>query len=249
MPLVRPFDHQPGKEQTPPHEDFRSDDALWLFHAVPAYVAETGELEFYHKVLPYADHGRPRVLGHLRRALEFNLERSGRNGLPSGLAADWNDCCNLGYTGESVMVAFQVCYGLQRLPRDRRALWAGQRSGLGRSSSETSSTRAIQKRVLGRRVVHLGHRQGRHALRHEADGGGQGLPQHAGLGRDQRRRHRRAGAPRARVDEGAPGHAVRLDAVRAAVREDAAAHHGRRRLQQGHQGERAASSTIRRPGR
>ncbi len=112
LPLVRSFDHKPGSEPAPAAEHFRSDDCLWLFHAVPVYVAETGELEFYHKELPYADHGSATVLGHLRRALEFNLERSGRNGLPSGLAADWNDCCNLGYTGESVMVAFQVCYGL-----------------------------------------------------------------------------------------------------------------------------------------
>jgi cellobiose phosphorylase len=98
---------------------------------VPAYVAETGELEFYHKVLPYADHGQASVLGHLRRALEFNLERTGRNGLPCGLAADWNDCCKLGYTGESVMVAFQVCYGLSvyqgiadRLGLSAEAEWA-----------------------------------------------------------------------------------------------------------------------------
>ena len=112
MPLVRPFDHHPGQEQTPPAEAFRSDDAQWLFHAVPAYVAETGDVEFYHKVLPYADRGKATVLGHLRRALEFNLERTGRNGLPCGLSADWNDCCKLGYTGESVMVAFQLCYGL-----------------------------------------------------------------------------------------------------------------------------------------
>lgn len=138
MPLVRPFDHQPGKEQTPPAEEFRSDDCLWLFHAVPAFVAETGDVGFYQKVLPYADHGSATVLGHLRRALEFNLERTGRNGLPSGLAADWNDCCNLGYTGESVMVAFQVCYGLnvyrsvaERLGLSAEAAWAaGQREQL-----------------------------------------------------------------------------------------------------------------------
>jgi cellobiose phosphorylase len=112
MPLVRPFTHRPGHELTPSAEQYRSDDALWLFNAVPAYVAETGELEFYRKVLPYADRGQATVLGHLRRALEFNLERTGKNDLPCGLAADWNDCCNLGYTGESVMVAFQVRYGL-----------------------------------------------------------------------------------------------------------------------------------------
>jgi cellobiose phosphorylase len=90
------------------------------------------------RVLPYADSGEDTVVGHLRRALEFNLARTGKNGLPSGLAADWNDCCNLGYTGESVMVAFQVRYGLgvyadiaRMLGRDAEARWAlSEREGL-----------------------------------------------------------------------------------------------------------------------
>lgn len=145
MPLVRPFDHRPGHEPPPKAEDFRSDDALWLFHAVPAYVAETGELDFYDKVLPYADEGSATVLGHLRRALEFNLERTGRNGLPCGLSADWNDCCKLGYTGESVMVAFQVCYGLsvyrdvaQRLGQKAEVTWAvGERAKLEQAIQRT----------------------------------------------------------------------------------------------------------------
>jgi N,N'-diacetylchitobiose phosphorylase len=133
MPLVRPFDHHPGKEPPPRLEEYRSDDALWLFHAVPAYVAETGEVDFYNKELPYADTGSASVLGHLRRALEFNLERTGMNGLPCGLSADWNDCCKLGYTGESVMVAFQVCYGLdvyrgiaERFDLGAEVSWAAQ---------------------------------------------------------------------------------------------------------------------------
>lgn len=112
IPLIRPFTHNPGHEKAPPKEEFRSDDCLWFFDAVPAFVAETGDVGFYRKTLPYADSGQATVLGHLRRALEFNLERTGRNGLPCGLAADWNDCCNLGYVGESVMVAFQVRRGL-----------------------------------------------------------------------------------------------------------------------------------------
>lgn len=131
MPLIRPFTHRPGHETPPPKEHFRSDDCLWFFNAVPAYVAETGNRDFYDKVLPYADRGEATVLGHLRRALEFNLERRGRNGLPCGLAADWNDCCNLGYTGESVMVAFQLRFGLNvyadialELRRPEEAAWA-----------------------------------------------------------------------------------------------------------------------------
>ena len=131
MPQVFPFAHRPGHEVPPPPERLRSDDCLWFFNAVPLYVAETGDLAFYRKVLPYADKGEATVLGHLRRALEFNLERTGRHGLPCGLEADWNDCLKLGYHGESVFVAFQVRYGLgvyaeiaERLGLEAEAVWA-----------------------------------------------------------------------------------------------------------------------------
>ncbi len=131
IPVVKSFGHRPGGEKSPRPEEFRSDDCLWFFNAVPDYVAETGDLGFYRKVLPYADAGEATVLGHLRRALEFNLERSGRNGLPCGLHADWNDCVKMGYSGESVMVAFQVRYGLDvyartadRLELPDDAAWA-----------------------------------------------------------------------------------------------------------------------------
>lgn len=112
MPVIRPFNHRPGFETAPPEEEYRSDDCMWLFNTVPALIAETGDTDFYHKVLPFADHGEATVLGHLRRALEFNLGRVGANGLPCGLAADWNDCIKLGYRGESIFVTFQVRYGL-----------------------------------------------------------------------------------------------------------------------------------------
>jgi cellobiose phosphorylase len=131
MPIVRPFEHRPGHEQGPEPQDYRSDDCLWFFNAVPALVGETGDLSFYDKVLPYADEGEATVLGHLRRALEFNLERRGRHGLPCGLAADWNDCLRLGYHGESLFVAFQLRLGLTtyaeiagRLGKDGEAAWA-----------------------------------------------------------------------------------------------------------------------------
>ena len=131
IPVIKTFGHRPGQEKAPRPEEFRSDDCLWFFNAVPDYVAETGDLDFYRKVLPYADEGEATVFGHLRRALEFNLERSGRNGLPCGLHADWNDCVKMGYNGESVMVAFQVRHGLNacagiadRLGLPADAAWA-----------------------------------------------------------------------------------------------------------------------------
>ncbi|MBN1875759.1 MAG: N,N'-diacetylchitobiose phosphorylase [Anaerolineae bacterium] len=131
IPIMRPFEHQPGHESPPPLEYYRSDDCLWFFNAVPALVGETGDFDFYNKVLPYADKGEATVFGHLRRALEFNLERTGKNGLPCGLAADWNDCLQLGYYGESLFVAFQVRLGLTiyaeiagRLGKPEEAAWA-----------------------------------------------------------------------------------------------------------------------------
>jgi N,N'-diacetylchitobiose phosphorylase len=110
--IIKPFEHHPGQESPPPDEEYRSDDCLWFFNAVPAYVNETGDFEFYNKILPYADCGEATVFGHLRRALEFNLERMGQHGLPCGLSADWNDCLRLGYYGESLFVAFQLRLGL-----------------------------------------------------------------------------------------------------------------------------------------
>jgi cellobiose phosphorylase len=95
-----------------PASHYRSDDCLWFFNAIPAYVAESGDNSFYDEPVPYADTGTATVFGHLRRALEFNLERSGANGLPCGLLADWNDCLKLGYKGESLFVAFQLRLGL-----------------------------------------------------------------------------------------------------------------------------------------
>jgi len=112
IPVIKPFDHHPGSEQPPDPEHYRSDDCLWFFNAIPAYVAETGDVSFYNKVLPYADKDEATVLGHLRRAMEFNLERTGKHGLPCGLEADWNDCLKLGYHGESLFVAFQLFMAL-----------------------------------------------------------------------------------------------------------------------------------------
>ena len=131
QPEVRPWAHVPGKMKPTPPSHYRSDDCLWFFNSVPAYVAESGDLKFYDLVVPYADQGKATVFGHLRRALEFNLERTGKHGLPCGLLADWNDCLKLGYKGESVFVTFQVRMGLEiyadiadTLRRPKEAAWA-----------------------------------------------------------------------------------------------------------------------------
>lgn len=129
LPVVKPFNHQPGKEKQP--DGYRADDCLWLFNAIPTWVKETGHFKFYEKIIPYADQGEASVLAHMRRAIEFNLERSGKHGLPCGLEADWNDCLRLGETGESVFVAFQLRLALaeyidicERMDKNMEIDWA-----------------------------------------------------------------------------------------------------------------------------
>lgn len=112
MPVIKQFSHSPGNEPAPDETEYRSDDCLWLFNTVPAYVKETGDLEFYNKILPYSNKGEDTVYYHLKRAIEFSLNRTGLHGLPCGLLADWNDCLQLGQNGESTFVAFQLRYAL-----------------------------------------------------------------------------------------------------------------------------------------
>lgn len=113
MPVVKPFAHHPGKEHPPLESEYRSDDCMWLFNTIPAYVKETGDIDFYRKVLPYADKGEGTVFEHMKKAIQFSLERSGKHGFPCGLSADWNDCLVLGHDGESIFVAFQLRYALK----------------------------------------------------------------------------------------------------------------------------------------
>lgn len=131
MPVVLPISHNPGKEALPKESEFRSDDCMWLFNAIPAYIKETGDLDFFRKVIPYSDKGEDSVFGHMRRAIEFSLERSGKHGFPFGLQADWNDCLRFGNSGESVFVALQLRLALvvyveaaEILQEDAEKSWA-----------------------------------------------------------------------------------------------------------------------------
>lgn len=133
MPVVKPFAHNPGNEKAPDEKEYRSDDCMWLFNTIPAYVKEVGDIEFYNKVLPYSDKGEDTVLMHLKRAIEFNLDRRGKHGFPCGLLADWNDCLELGHDGETVFVAFQLRYALktyieicQLMDKPEEIKWATQ---------------------------------------------------------------------------------------------------------------------------
>ena len=120
LPLVK-FTHNAGHEDTPDdasyvketgHPAYRADDALWLFPTVFKYVAETGDLAFIDEVIPFANKDSGTVYEHLKRAINFSMERLGPHGLPAGLYADWNDCLRLGKNGESTFVAFQYYYAM-----------------------------------------------------------------------------------------------------------------------------------------
>jgi len=131
LSVVNKVLHKPGHEKLPKEEEYRSDDCMWLFNSIPAYVKETGDISFYNKVLPYADKGKDTVLGHMKRAIQFNLERTGAHNLPSGLFADWNDCLRFGSKGESAFVALQLRYALvvyieisELLKKKDEVLWA-----------------------------------------------------------------------------------------------------------------------------
>ncbi len=123
LPLVK-FTHNAGHEDTPDdpsyaqatgHPAYRADDALWLFPTIYKYIAETGNKDFIDEVIVYANQGEGTVYDHLKRAIDFSMNRLGDNQMPAGLHADWNDCLRLGKKGESSFVAMQLYYAMSVL--------------------------------------------------------------------------------------------------------------------------------------
>lgn len=120
LPLVK-FNHNAGHEDTPDdasyvqstgHPSYRADDALWLFPTIAKYIGESGKKEFLDEVIVYANGGEDTVYDHLKRAINFSMERLGAHDMPAGLHADWNDCLRMGAKGESTFVAFQLYYAM-----------------------------------------------------------------------------------------------------------------------------------------
>lgn len=120
LPLVK-FNHNAGHEDTPDdasyvtatgHPSYRADDALWLFPTIAKYIGESGNKAFLDEVIVYANGGDDTVYNHLKRAINFSMERLGANNMPAGLHADWNDCLRMGAKGESTFVAFQLYYAM-----------------------------------------------------------------------------------------------------------------------------------------
>ena len=93
-------------------EDVCSDDALWLVVSICEWITENGDLEFFDKIISYADGGEGTVYEHITKILDFSAKYIGKDGICKGLRADWNDCLNLG-GGESAMVSFMHFWALQ----------------------------------------------------------------------------------------------------------------------------------------
>ncbi|HEX2756121.1 MAG TPA: hypothetical protein VHM48_11690 [Candidatus Limnocylindrales bacterium] len=87
-----------------------NDDPAWLVLAVAAYVKETGDLAILDEAIPYDNEpGTERPLDdHLRRAIDYTLDRLGPHGLPLIGRADWNDCLNLNCFSDTPGESFQT---------------------------------------------------------------------------------------------------------------------------------------------
>jgi cellobiose phosphorylase len=87
-----------------------NDDPAWLVLAVAAYVKETGDLAILDEPVVYDNEpGSEQPLGdHLRRAIDYTLERLGPHGLPLIGRADWNDCLNLNCFSDTPGESFQT---------------------------------------------------------------------------------------------------------------------------------------------
>jgi len=121
----------------------------------PKCQRDSVRVDFYNQLLPYADSGEATVLGHLRRALEFTWKRTGKHGLPCGLAADWNDCLKLGYYGEKPVRGLPSAHGLSVYTEIANG-WASQKKLPGPWRNPKASRKA-SRRAHGWRLVHLGH--------------------------------------------------------------------------------------------
>ena len=87
-----------------------NDDPLWLVLGVTAYVQETGDWSILDEPVVYESKpGTERPLyDHLKRSIQYTLDRLGPHGLPLIGRADWNDCLNLNIFSDEPGESFQV---------------------------------------------------------------------------------------------------------------------------------------------
>ncbi|MBN2086419.1 MAG: glycosyl transferase [Anaerolineales bacterium] len=87
-----------------------NDDPLWLILGVNTYIKETGDTSILDEKVPYENEpGSEKPLyDHLRRSLQYTLDRLGPHKLPLIGRADWNDCLNLNCFSDTPGQSFQT---------------------------------------------------------------------------------------------------------------------------------------------
>ena len=87
-----------------------NDDPAWLVLAVAAYLKESGDWTILDELVPYdlCPGSEQPLYDHLRRCVNYTLERRGPHGLPLIGRADWNDCLNLNCFSETPGQSFQT---------------------------------------------------------------------------------------------------------------------------------------------
>ena len=87
-----------------------NDDPLWLVMAVAAYLKETGDWDLLDEKVPFDNQAGSEVplYEHLRRSIQYTLDRIGPHGLPLIGRADWNDCLNLNCFSDTPGQSFQT---------------------------------------------------------------------------------------------------------------------------------------------
>ena len=87
-----------------------NDDPAWLVIAVAAYLKETGDRSILDEPVPWdnVDGTETPVRDHLRRCVDYTLDRLGPHGLPLIGRADWNDCLNLNVFSDEPGDSFQT---------------------------------------------------------------------------------------------------------------------------------------------
>ncbi len=87
-----------------------NDDPLWLVIGVAAYLKETGDWTILDEKVPFDNKpgSEKSLFEHLKRSIQYTLDRIGPHGLPLIGRADWNDCLNLNCFSDTPGQSFQT---------------------------------------------------------------------------------------------------------------------------------------------
>ncbi len=87
-----------------------NDDPLWLVLSTAAYIKETGDFSILDETVPYDNTpgSEEQLYEHLKRSVQYTLDRLGPHDLPLIGRADWNDCLNLNCFSDTPGQSFQT---------------------------------------------------------------------------------------------------------------------------------------------